>query len=267
MKIALYDMDKTGFPNLALCKLKAFHQSQGHDARINPDPLFFRPDRELASKVFSWSPPIPKDVETGTTLPDEIEHTCPDTSDYQVDPNNAYGFTSRGCIRKCDFCAVWKTEGLIRPHAHPSEFIREHHKTFIMLDNNWLANRKIILDPTQGLDIRLVTNKNAKLLAKIRFKEVKFAFDSMEYIDDLVKGVQTLRHWRVKPSKYTAYVLHRPGDDAVERIRILEGLYVDPFVMPYVSPDGKREKSDLARWANKKQVYRNVPWELYRKNL
>lgn len=278
MRIALYDMDDTGFPNLALCKLKAFHQSQGHEVMINPDPLFFRPDREMASRVFSWSPPIPKDIETGTKLPYEIEHQCPDTSDYEVDPGNAYGFTSRGCIRKCDFCIVWKKEGSIKSHAHPSEFIKPHHKKFVMLDNNWLASatfdetaewlsdRRVYVDPTQGLDIRLVNDHRAGILSGIKFTMVKFSFDSMDILDELIEGVQTLRHWRVKPSRYQCFLLHKPNDDILERIRICEGLYLDPFVMPYVEVDGSRKKSHIARWANKKQIYRNTPWENYSRN-
>lgn len=279
LKIALYDMDRTGFPNLALCKLAAHYRALGNTVAFNPNREEFKPDLELGSRVFSWNPPIPKGVKTGKCLEENIEHTCPDTSDYNVNSNWAYGFTSRGCIRKCEFCQVWRTEGKIKAWSHPSEFVMPHHDRLIMLDNNWLASpnfeetatwiadRKIKIDPTQGLDIRLVNESNASILGRVKFTLVKFAFDSMDYVDQLIRGVQLLRHWRVKPARYQAYCIHYPNDDILERIKILEGLYVDPFVMPYIALDGTRKSSDIARWANAKQIYRGTPWELYNKNI
>lgn len=275
-EIGLIDADNTGFPNLALCKLYAWHKREGNRVWLNPSrELYDYLDLLYGSRVFSWSERLIEGVITGDWLADEIEHICPDFSLYTIEKEVTYGFTSRGCIRKCEFCQVWRREGGIKAWAHPSEFCREWTKKVVLMDNNWLAapnfeetanyliEKGVEVDPNQGLDIRLVTEKKAKILRQLKMKKVRFAFDSMEYKDELVRGVQTLRHWRVKPLQYECYVLHKPGDDALERIRILEGMYVDPFVMPYVDENGKRETSHLARWANAKQAYRKVPWEEY----
>ena len=54
MKVALIDVDGRNFPNLALMKLAAWHKAQGDSVEWY-DPLFSRPDRIYASKIFSFS--------------------------------------------------------------------------------------------------------------------------------------------------------------------------------------------------------------------
>ena len=54
MKIALVDVDGRNFPNLALMKMAAWHKAHGDSVEWY-DPLFSRPDKIYASRVFSFS--------------------------------------------------------------------------------------------------------------------------------------------------------------------------------------------------------------------
>lgn len=93
MNIGLVDVDGHNFPNLALMKLSAWHKSQGDSVEF-ADPMFGRYDRVYMSKVFTFTPDCLdiyhcEVIRAGTgykdyttTLPDEIEHTCPDYSLY-----------------------------------------------------------------------------------------------------------------------------------------------------------------------------------------
>ena len=147
-KIGLVDVDGHHFPNLALMKLQAWHKSQGDRVEF-ADPMFGHYDRVYMSKVFTFTPDCPdyypcEVVRAGTgykdyttTLPDEIEHCCPDYSLYGVD--EAYGFLTRGCVNRCPWCIVPHKEGSIRPASPLREFIGDKRRA-VLLDNNVLAS-------------------------------------------------------------------------------------------------------------------------------
>lgn len=136
-KIGLVDVDGHHFPNLALMKLSAWHKSQGDRVEF-ADPMFGHYDRVYMSKVFTFTPDCPdyypcEVVRAGTgykdyttTLPDEIEHCCPDYSLYGVD--EAYGFLTRGCVNRCPWCIVPHKEGSIRPASPLREFIGDKRR-------------------------------------------------------------------------------------------------------------------------------------------
>jgi len=123
MKIGLHDSDKTGFPNLALMKISAWHKAQG-DA-VEWWNLMFPYDKVYSSKVFTFTPEcvyLPPDTVKGGTgygiyedLPEEIDAMFPDYSIYP-DCKHAIGFLTRGCIRHCPWCVVPRKEGAIRPY-------------------------------------------------------------------------------------------------------------------------------------------------------
>lgn len=125
MRIGLIDVDGHNFPNLALMKLSAWHKSQGDSVEF-ADPMFGRYDRVYMSKVFTFTPDCLdiyhcEVIRAGTgykdyttTLPDEIEHTCPDYSLYGV--NEAYGFLTRGCPNRCRGALFRTKKELSGPH-------------------------------------------------------------------------------------------------------------------------------------------------------
>ena len=57
MKIGLHDSDATGFPNLALMKLAAWHKAQGDEVSWWVPMLEY--DRVYSSKVFTFTPENP----------------------------------------------------------------------------------------------------------------------------------------------------------------------------------------------------------------
>lgn len=291
MNIGLHDSDMTGFPNLALMKLSAWHKQRGDSVE------WFRPlfrnmyDRVYSSKVFRFTPvdqmlsasTIKGGIgygETGT-LPEGVEHICPDYDLYGC--THALGFTTRGCPNSCPWCIVPSKEGQIKAHADIDEFLGGK-KALVLMDNNILASEhgirqlervadlRVKLDCNQGLDARLVDNAAARVLASIRWKRVRFACDTSAQMPAVERAVTLLRNAAGKKTfgdRIFCYVLVKDIDDALERVEFLRHLDVDSFAQPYrdfennVEPT--MEQKNFARWVNHKAIFKTVPWEKYRK--
>lgn len=303
MRIALHDSDKEEsfhdipeserkvfhksniFPNLALMKLSAWHKSKGDSIE------WYRPleadsyDKVYSSKVFTFTkqdPYLTADAEKGGTgyglfnnLEDHIEHIMPDYSLYDID--YSMGFLTRGCMRSCSWCVVPKKEGKIRKNADVEEFLQ--HKKVVFLDNNVLAcdhgieqldkiaKLGLQVDFNQGLDARLITGSIPKRLGKIKWlNAVRLACDDISQIESIRKAVEALRWHNVTPRRYFCYVLVKDVGDAIERIKFLKGLDLDPFAQPYIAPDGTpptRIQKKFARWVNMKATYKSTTWDDY----
>ena len=284
MRIGLHDSDKTGYPNLALMKLSAWHKAQNDEVEwFAPTGTF---DKVYSAKVFSFTPDDPYLPLTATkggtgyglfeTLPDEIEHTCPDYELYGAD--YSMGFLTRGCNRKCPWCVVPTKEGKARPHADVEEFLQ--HRDVVLMDNNVLQHQHGIeqiekmarlgvrVDFNQGLDARMIDDGIARLLGKLQWlKPLRLACDHAGMMPVIGKAVELLRWHNVTPRRYFCYCLVQDIGDAVERVRFLKGLNVDPFAQPYIAPDGTpptKEQRDFARWVNHKAEFKSRTWDDYR---
>lgn len=283
MNIAVHD-DNTGFPNLALMKISAIHKAKGDSvSRFLPLQKY---DAVYSSKVFTFTPEdhyLPENtVKGGTgygmmeTLSEDIEHTCPD---YDLYGNNySMGFLTRGCIRSCSFCFVPRKEGAIRKHADVEEFLK--HRDVVLLDNNVLAHdhgieqiekmarMNLRVDFNQGLDARLIDDSIARRLGKLKWLHpLRLACDSHAMIDPVRKSVELLRWHNVTPSQFFCYCLvGNDVEEAVERVRILKGMYVYPFCQPLIGIDGKepsKVQKDFCRWVNHRAVFRSTTWNDY----
>lgn len=284
-KIGLHG-DQTGFPNLALMKLSAWHKARGDDVSL------FMPletyDKIYSSIVFTYNRDdryLPRSAIRGgtgygliTNLPDDIEHICPDYDLYLQD--FSMGFLTRGCIRKCDYCVVPSKEGDIRSHADIEEFLR--HKDVVILDNNVLASPHGVMqiekiaklgvkvDFNQGLDARLIDDGIARLLSKLKWRSpLRLACDHAMMIPHISKAVQLLRWHNVVPRRYFCYCLIRDVPDALERVKFLKGINVDPFAQPYIDNIGTKAtgiQRAFARWVNHKAEYNSRTWEDYYSN-
>ena len=257
MKISLVDVDGHNFPNLALMKLSAWHKAQGDSVEWY-DPLFSRPGRIYASKVFTFTQDFldyaagdPEPVRGGTgydpavKLPDEVERMIPDYALYPDFPA-ALGFLTRGCIRNCKWCIVPKKEGRLQ-EVDDIERISAGRKEIVLLDNNFLAadgefvreqlekavRLRVKLDFNQGLDARLVTPENARLLAACRWiRCIRFSCDTVAMIEPIRRAVELVREAGFRREIFV-YMLVTDIGDAENRLRALIDLNVIPFAQPY----------------------------------
>ena len=154
MRIGLIDVDgHSGFPNLALMKLSAWHKANGDSVEWY-EPLFaVEPfDKVHMSKVFTFTPDYPypvnaNEISRGGTgyklydvnLPNEIESIFPDYSIYPKF-HFATGFLTRGCIRNCPWCIVPKKEGKLHAVNTWQNIKRPDSRDIVFLDNNVLAS-------------------------------------------------------------------------------------------------------------------------------
>jgi len=233
---------------------------QGYDVQAGGPAVQLMPDY-LAS------------VATYGECPDAIAKHNPDAT-----------FTSRGCIRRCPFCAVWRIEGDL--HELDSWPIRP-----MVCDNNLLACSqshfdKVVdslkplkgIDFNQGLDARLLTAYHADRLAEIDCI-VRLAFDSVAYESQFMRAYEILRQAGITKHAIRVYVLvgyEDTPEDALYRLRTVANLGIDPNPMrynpldtmvrdSYVAPGWT--DSELTRyvryWANLRYL-RAVPFEEFR---
>jgi hypothetical protein len=208
MKIGLLDLDRTGFPNLALMKLSAWHKAQGHAVELIrglPERLIttvLQLDHVYASAVFTWNREKAallaalgatvggSGVDLTNKLPPDIEAMRPDYSLYGID--YGMGYLMRGCIwtqETCPACIVPLKEGKPREVATIDDLLNHdspRQRPFVvLLDNEFFwkekwaiahmqafTTRGIDWCPSQGLDIRVVTPAIAETLAASPFWNV-----------------------------------------------------------------------------------------------
>ena len=297
MRIGLIDVDGHNFPNLLLMKLSAWHKAQGDSVEWYSPLWSGHMDKVYMSKVFSFTPDYEYFVDADEVikggsgycislvdgkevfdkskdiqLPNEIEHIYPDYSLYpDLCKDTAYGFMTRGCPRHCKFCVVGDKEGTRTVTVAPlSEFWRGQ-KNIVLLDPNPLAARqwrdnlqqliesKALIDFTQGIDIRCMTEEKAELLKQVRVKTVHFAWDryeDKEMILPKLKMFKEVTGWgRAKMVVYVLTNFDTSFEQDLERVYALRDLGYSPDVRIYEKyrlPNGHRLK--------RLQRYVNAPW-------
>lgn len=283
MTIGLHDADgKSGFPNLALMKISAYHKAQGDYVTWWYPVLSY--DRVYSSKVFTFTPEdpdLPEDTIKGGTgygiyedLPPEIDEMFPDYSLYpKVD--YAIGFLTRGCIRKCPWCVVPRKEGMIRPYRTWREVKRPDSKKLVLMDNNVLAcphgieqmedmiGQDVRIDFNQGLDARLIDDEVAGIISRLKWiRFIRMACDTDEALDSVREAVDRLGKHGVKPYRIFVYELVQDIESAERRAIALRDMGVTPFAQPYrdltTNAEPDTELKRFARWVNLKPVFKTV---------
>jgi radical SAM superfamily enzyme YgiQ (UPF0313 family) len=287
MKIGLIDVDGHKFPNFALMKIANHHKKQGDTVEWTNH--FEQYDKVYKSKVFTFTPDnlfaIQSDeiIKGGTGYKQYDNLFCDDTEpDYSLYPQypHAYGFLTRGCIRRCSWCIVPKKEGGIRAYRD-IETVLQGRKTAILMDNNVLASEhglrqleKITdigckVDFNQGLDSRLVTNEMAKLLSKIKWiSYIRFACDTTSAVEPLLKAIEKLNRHGIKNYRIFVYMLVKDVSEANERCKILKKLGVNPFAQTYRDEENQiaptAEQKRFSWYVNQKAVFKATEWEYYK---
>lgn len=289
MNIGLLDIDGHNYPNLALMKISAWHKKQGDNVEFAT--MFGKYDMIYKSKVFTWTADdeyaynTKKYIIGGTgydysiTLEERIDGMLPDFGLYNCD--NGYAMLTRGCIRKCDWCIVWRKEGKLVPYCDIEYLFRESgYRSWVLMDNNILASEygkeqieKIIklgirVDFNQGLDARLIDDSMAKLLSRVKWlNPLRLACDSQSMMEPVRRAVELLRWHNCKPERYSVYVLIHDVDEAVERIKFLKGMALDPFAQVFRDKENKfkptRRHYDLERYVNHKAIFKTVTFNDY----
>lgn len=282
MKIGLHDSDHTGFPNLALMKLSAWHKAQGDEVEWwNP---LFDYDRVYSSKIFTFTPEnpyLPENTVRGGTgygimdeLPPGVDGMFPDYTLYP-NCNHAIGFLTSGCIRKCPWCIVPKKEGAIRAYRTWREVKRPDSRDIVFMDNNVLAcehgleqirdmiGQNVRVDFNQGLDARLITDEVAEMLAGLKWiRFIRMSADTDAMLDVVLGVIRKLEKHGVKPYKVFVYVLVQDVESAERRCIALREIGAEPFAQPYrdfaTNTEPPLEWRRLARWVNDKAIFKRA---------
>lgn len=279
LKIGLYNLEPN-IVNTAMMQVSQYHKKNGDSVEIyNP---FEKYDKVYAFSIFDFTDKsyVTKDMICGGTgfnisisLPKEIEE-C--DYDWSIFPKCDYSIVwfSRGCIRRCPFCVVWKKEGNIKSvklkNLNPNG-------TYIKVqDNNFFANPQwkeainLLKDCNQsvdfasGIDIRFLNKEMCDALNSLKHKkQIHIAWDDPK--ENLLPKIKEIIKY-IKPYKILCYVLigywSTPEED-LYRVESLRSLKIDPFVMPYNKKD--RYQKDFARWCNHKAIFKTVKWQDYKK--
>ncbi len=260
--ILLIDVDGR-LPNLALMKLSAYHRQKGHTVRLEKrDCLVKGPDRVYASTVFYTPLSMRRNrrlrrhygdkltlggtgEDISSRLPDAVEALHADYTLYPELGDRAIGFITRGCPFDCPFCVVPPKEGKPRQVSNLDTLLEGGRlKKLILLDDNILshpnadrfllemAEKNVMVNFTQTLDLRLVNRERAKLLRRIqcsntRFTRRNFHF-SLNHNQHLDRVARKYRLFDFKPRDNVEFICMYGFDttlaDDVERFRFLRSL-------------------------------------------
>lgn len=246
------------YQNLAIEKLRMHHLGLGDqvtDPQIPEDPMISalwieQYDRVYVSSIFTFTKkdhvPVddPRIIVGGTgfdaltKLPEEIE---------RLKPKMNFGFSSRGCIRNCDFCVVPQKEGKIHAFGDLYDCWNGKSDMVTLLDNNILAlddyfemicgqakKENLRIDFNQGLDIRLMNKEHVKLLSQIRIKEPRFAFNHPNLSNLIGERIEWLKSSGINRSLFYVLVgFNTTIEEDLARLRQLRENGQNAYVMKY----------------------------------
>ncbi len=323
---------KHRFPNLALMKISSHYKSIGYQVDLKLDyECLEEYEKVYISKVFSEvygrKVIVPEEVlnlsnvlyggtgffyDKADPLPYEIEHSFPDYDLYkewaeeklssgeskkvlEYYINYSVGFTTRGCVRGCEFC-VNKNYKKSSRHSSILEFYDPSKKYICLLDDNVFACKewKEIFEELigikkpfvykQGLDERMLNEEKIDyLFNKSKYKgDFIFAFDNikdkptiinkLEMISNNTDNEKQKRFYAFcafnhdDPHVYDEEFWNKDIEDLFERVVILMKYKCVPYIMRY--KDYKMSPHvgiyiTLARWCNQPNMFKTKSFREY----
>lgn len=248
----------------------------------------------------------------GPVLPTKVEHFKPDYALYKEyiewktggdekkkkrnwDDYLSYsiGFTTRGCIRHCNFCVNRLSNG-VTYWSPVQEFLDESRPRIYLWDDNIMAAPagvfKRVMDDLQatgkpfqfrqGMDIRLMTEEKAKLLCSVKYYgDYIFAFDhyrlddprEKKQVEQTLRGLDVWTRYCTKETKLYVLVAFDSQDEkdiegAFFRIKTLMEYGCLPYIMRFEDYHKSRFKSlytQLARWCNQPSFFKKMSFRQY----
>jgi hypothetical protein len=295
MKIGIVQVDGK-LPNLALMQICSFYEQRGDKVSWWQGPLFNEQyDLVYVSKIFSFSKlplSLPGEAILGGTgidfynrLPVEMQMCVPS---YSLYPDCSYhlGFSMKGCRFACKFCCVPKKEGRPIKNSDIDGLLLnpEGGDKLMLLDNDffggpqWRVNLERIIELrlrvcfVQGLNIRIITEEQAELLARCRYTNSKFnqryltfAWDRFNDGKLIEKGRRICNDRGIPSERMQFFVLigfDTTEEQDYERVMTLREWGCMPFVMPYNRSDPYQRS--FARWVNNRAVFNVCSWKDYK---
>lgn len=291
MRVGLHDAEKEylkhkTFPNYALMKIAAYHKQRG-DAVEWWDPIMTASfDMIYSSKVFDFTPDNPylppwatrggtgyTDIPIDQTLPPEIDEAFPDYSIYP-ECDYAIGYLTRGCPNHCRWCVVPAKEGGIRPYRTWEQIVRRDTDKLVLMDNNVLACEYGIsqlesmagsgyaIDLNQGMDARLVDDRIAGILARLKWiRFIRFSCDQIPQIEAIERAAELLENHGKKPYNLFIYLLVTEDVEnaayRVDRLKRLKGISI------YAQPERNERKGIIPNALQKEFAQRYVYGRCY----
>jgi hypothetical protein len=278
MKVVLIDIDSK-IPNLALKKIEKYHLDKGDSVVWNNELMASISDKTYVSCVFDENKEQAKKwegiAEVGGSgysldkvLPLEIEN---------IKLKINMGFTTRGCIRKCQFCIVPQKEGHIRVVGDLLDLWDGKTKDVVILDNNILAlpehfkmiskqakANKIRLDFNQGLDHRLLTQDIVNDMKSISHIEYRFAYDHPSYLPTVSKAIDLLQANKInRCSWYVLVGFNTTFEQDMERLEYLRSRNQNAYVQRYKTVKAEKKYIALARWVNQHHIFQAMTWKQF----
>ncbi len=285
MNVLLKDFQSNKLRNLALMKLSTYHKSMGDQVFLGAAPPGTRVDKVYVSVVFDSDLDEARKIldvypsavmgggawDKSNRLPTAVEACKPDWQLYAVEEvyrrvcgglgardrkivkaqeiaDAGIGYTTRGCIRRCGFCDVWRREGDLHQADSLEDILSPRSNMVFLLDNNFTADpialdklreireRGLAVEITQGIDVRLMTDELAHALAGVKHRRsIHYAWDLMESETKVIAGIKLLSRY-IKAYRHKCYVLvgyDTTFEEDLYRFRRLRELGVDPYVMIY----------------------------------